>query len=61
MLVPIPKKGNLSCCDNWRGISLLDVAGKVTARILQIGYRNWLRKNCLSPNVAFAKAADAQI
>ena len=35
MLVPVPKKGDLSCCDNWRGISLLDVVGEVVARILQ--------------------------
>ena len=35
VLVPIPKKGDLSNCDNWRGISLLDVVGKVIARILQ--------------------------
>ena len=35
VIVPIPKKGDLSSCDNWRGISLLDVVGKVTARILQ--------------------------
>ena len=35
VLVPVPKKGDLSCCDNWRGISLLDVVGKVVGRILQ--------------------------
>ena len=31
ILIPIQKKGDLSHCDNWRGISfkLLDVAGKV--------------------------------
>ena len=34
-IVPIPKKGDLKHCDNWRGISLLDVVGKVFARILQ--------------------------
>ena len=34
-LVPIPKKGNLSSCDNWRGISLLDVVGNLCWRILQ--------------------------
>ena len=34
-LVPIPKKGNLSSCDNWRGISLLDVVGKICGRYLQ--------------------------
>ena len=32
-LIPIPKKGNLSECNNWQGI--YDVAGKVVARILQ--------------------------
>ena len=35
VIVAIPKKGDLSVCDNWRGISLLDVMGKVFARILQ--------------------------
>ena len=34
-VVPIPKKGNLKLCDNWQGISVLDVVGKVFARILQ--------------------------
>ena len=35
VLVPIPKKGDLICCDNWRGIALLDVVGKALAKILQ--------------------------
>ena len=35
MIVPVLKKGDLLSCDNWRGISLLDVTGKVFARILQ--------------------------
>ena len=35
VVVPIPKKGNLRCCDNWRGICLLDVIGKVFARIVK--------------------------
>ena len=35
ILIPIPKRGDLSQCDNWRGISLLEVVGKVMARILQ--------------------------
>lgn len=34
VLVPIPKKRDLSNCDNWRGISLLDVVGKAIAGIL---------------------------
>ena len=35
VVVPVSKKGDLQCCDNWRGISLLDVAGKLFARIVQ--------------------------
>ena len=35
ILIPIPKKGNLHCCDYWRGIALLDVVGKLAARIIQ--------------------------
>ena len=35
ILVPIPKKGDLSKYDNWRSIALLDVVGKVVARIIQ--------------------------
>jgi len=34
-IVPIPKKGDLKNCDNWRGISLLDVVGKLFGRIVQ--------------------------
>ena len=34
-VIPIPKKGDLQHCDNWRGISLLDVVGKVFARVIQ--------------------------
>jgi len=28
VIAPVPKKGNLQPCDNWRGISLLDVVGR---------------------------------
>ena len=35
ILVPVLKKGDLSCCDNWRSISLLDVMrSKLFARVL---------------------------
>lgn len=34
-LVPIPKKGDLSQCDNWRGIALLEVVGKIVGRLIQ--------------------------
>ena len=34
-LLQYQKKGDLRVCDNWRGISLLDVMGKLFARVLQ--------------------------
>ena len=33
-VVPVPKKGDLRDCNNSRGISLLDVVGKVFARVM---------------------------
>ena len=33
VVVPIPKKGDLKQCDNWGGIGLLDVVGKILGRI----------------------------
>ena len=35
VLIPIPKKGDLYNCNNWRDISIIDMFGKVIARILQ--------------------------
>ena len=33
-IVPVPKKGNLSICDNYRGISLTQVAAKIYNRMI---------------------------
>ena len=33
-VVLMPKKGDLRSCDNWCSISLLDVVGKVFARVI---------------------------
>ena len=33
-LVPLPKKGDLQLCKNWRGILLASVPGKVFSRII---------------------------
>ncbi len=29
LIIPIQKRGDLSVCDNWRSISLLDTTGKI--------------------------------
>ena len=34
LLVPVPKKGDLIKCDSWRGISLLDIMGKLFGKVL---------------------------
>ena len=38
-IVPIPKKGDLSSCDNWRGISLLDVVWKLFCSHFRIDFK----------------------
>ena len=40
LIVPIPKKGDLIQCDNWRGISQLDVTGKILANIIHSRLQN---------------------
>ena len=37
LCINLPKKGNLEVCDNWRGITLLSVPGKVLCRIILKG------------------------
>jgi len=40
-------------CDNWCGISLLDVAGKLLGRILQVWLQLIAKNVCLILNVDF--------
>ena len=55
-LVPIPKKGNLHCCDSWRGIALLDVVGKVVmARIIQGMLQRLVEKELLESQHGFRR------
>ena len=45
-LIKLPKKGDLSCCSNYRGITLLSIPGKVFNRV-------WLRrmKDAIDPQL----------
>ena len=40
-IVPIHKKGNIHNVDNYRGITLLSVMGKLLTRILNTRLTNW--------------------
>ena len=42
LLVPIPNKEDLMVCANWHGISLLDVMGKLFAKVIQGGGGGYL-------------------
>ena len=42
IIVKVPKKGDLSNCNNWRGISLLSVPGKVLCSVIY----NRLKESC---------------
>ena len=55
LLVPIPKKGDLSKCDNWRGIALLDVVRKVVARIIQERLQDLAEEELLECQCGFRK------
>ena len=52
-LVPIPKKGDLSSCDNWRGIALLDVIGKVVGRLVQNRLQDLAESELSDPQCGF--------
>ena len=60
-IVPIPKKGDLKHCNIWRGISLLDVVGKLFGRMLQNKLQLIAEKVPLNLSVASTKVGDVWI
>ena len=51
IIIPLPKKGDLTRCTNWRGISLLSIPGKVMSTVLLNRIRSAIDK-MLRPNQA---------
>ena len=56
IIIPLPKKGDIRECSNWRGITFLSTPGKIMATVIlnrmrdamsnttlgfQIGHHNW--------------------
>ena len=46
-LVPLPKSGDVTKCDRWRGIILSSVVGKVFSRIINGRLQQYLEKEAL--------------
>src|SRR6218665_2086785 len=40
IIIPLPKKGDIRECSNWRGITLLSTPGKIMARVILNRMRN---------------------
>jgi len=54
-IVKLPKKGNLSDCNNWRGITLLSTPGKVLTRALLNRLQNAVDQTLREEQAAFRK------
>ena len=46
-MIKLPKKGDLSQCKNWRGVTLLTAPGKVVTRAILERLEVTVDKNCL--------------
>ncbi|KAL8596941.1 hypothetical protein ACOMHN_027887 [Nucella lapillus] len=54
-LVKLPKKGDLSLCNNWRGIMLLSIPGKVVSRIILERLKTALDKTLRDEQAGFCQ------
>ncbi len=59
-MAPIPKKANLSNCDKWRGVAVLDVVGKVAARVLKGRLKELAEDELLELQCGFRKGGALQ-
>ena len=53
LLIKLPKKGDLSCCKNWRGIMLLNMASKVFCRVILEGIKTALDEKLREEQAGF--------
>ena len=53
IIVKLPKKGDLSVCDNWRGINLLSVPRKIFCRVLLQRIRQGVDKRLREEQAGF--------
>jgi len=60
IILPLPKKGDLSYCSNNRGITLLDVAGKVFFTILLLRVKDVVDERMRENQAGFRKGRSCQ-
>ena len=53
IIVPVPKKGNLSDLNNYRGITLTSIFSKIFSLLLDIRLRKWAEDNKLLNDAQF--------
>ncbi|XP_062566352.1 uncharacterized protein LOC134228686 [Saccostrea cucullata] len=53
LLVKLPKKEDLSCCENWRGFTLLPVASKILCRVILNMMKDAVDKDLRDKNADF--------
>ena len=55
IIIPLPKKGNLIDCNNWRGITLLSIPGKVLASVILERIKDAVDKQLRQEQAGFRK------
>ena len=56
VFIPIPKKGNVKECSNYRTIALISHASKVMLQILQARFQQYMNRELPDVQAAFRKA-----
>ena len=55
LIIKLPKKGDLSNCNNWRGITLLSLTSKIMSRIIHKRLSNALDETLRTEQAGFRK------
>ena len=55
LIIKLPKKGDLSNCNNWRGITLLSLTSKIMRRIIYKRLSNALDETLRAEQADFRK------
>jgi len=55
LIIKIPKKGDLSNCNNWRGVTLLSIPSKILTRIILNRIQNTVELHIRKEQAGFCK------